>query len=167
MKRTSWGRACIRRSGEYGARRSSQLEDVLVALTGVLLAGEEPSREAKAATPAIVGAPEGTDDEFYEELEKMSLPALREVAETADFEELKTALTALRRFADLAAIWHQMQEAVGSTPLGAGLADIDLRTRDPAWQAVDALAVAAALRATPALLDLLASIEEVTRQALR
>ncbi len=139
LKRTSHGRAWIRRSGLYGARRSSDIEDMLVGLSGLLVADEEPSEEAKMAIGRIAGAADGEHEALTEHVRLMSLSNVRAVMETTEIAELRAALIVQRRVIALGVRMHRLQVLADSAALGAGLADIE--PLDPVWEAIQALSL--------------------------
>lgn len=137
---------------------------MLSALASQFLAGMEPSGEAKSVTARIAGVAEDSAQKFSEHVGLMNFPALPDVLGSTNIVELRAALKVAQRLVELGIQLNRIQQASGSTALGAGLADIE--QVDPVWEAIQALSLAALLRSIPTFLDSLTELEKHTEHAL-
>ncbi len=82
-KRSPLARRWIARSGSYGARAASPVEDTLTVLTGRMFGGDDSSEQAEIAATEVLGVPHHVAPEFQEVLAGLlSLSELRQVAQS-------------------------------------------------------------------------------------
>ncbi len=164
-KRTRLGRSWINRSGAYGARRGSGLEDMLVGLVGLVFEDAQPSEDARAAIARIAGAPDGAEEEFLAALAGITLSNLRLMVETMTTGDLRNAREVFEEMQSYVAEAQALHARTGTPPSAAGLADIE--PVEPVWRAFQILIIATLLRTRPDLSTLISAHRQVASEALR
>lgn len=134
-KRSPVGRAWIRRARTYGARRGSDLEDALVALTSLWIGQDKPSDKAIAAFGHIFGTSEA--ECVASSVADLHLDHLDATLDYVSIEKLKEARALYWRIKRIVAQIVGLQKAVDATPLGVGLEDHQLLD----WRVVDSIAI--------------------------
>lgn len=145
IKRTRLGRIWIARSGEYGARHYSTLQDAFVSVfsliygtVGAADVGTDPAAKVFGFHPDLAG-------DVLSTVEMASLPRMRELLADTSADELVVARAAWMTMMEV--IDRVIGDAEDILPVVPGLADMDLS--DSYWMGMMILPVAAVLRAIP------------------
>lgn len=164
-KRTPLGRSWISRSGAYGARRGSDLEDMLVGLVGLVFEDAQPSENARAAITRIAGAPDEAEEEFLTAIASTTLSNLRSTVETMTTGDLRTARDVFEEMQRYVAEAQSLHARTDAPPSAAGLADIE--PVEPVWQAFQILIIATLLRTRCDLSTDISAHRQAASEALR
>lgn len=155
-KRHPFGRAWIVRTGTYGARRSSTVEDAWVAVITLFLAEGSPSAEAINALGIVTGETE--PEELSAAIAHRSLNTLQEALNTFSGKDLHKARTLFDRTKSDGQRMQQVQEHSGSFELASGLADGE--TLGELGDILGVLLIAHKVRSDPGYEAALIDIEE-------